>query len=198
MTEPSRLRDWLNYSLRGPGAWLIAELLLVMGLVILTKWLSDYAPWWTLLLPIPLLLVTTPVMHARGSGYRIATPEEAEQIRARGLWHVTASPDVYDQVAGTADLSPAHCRWLSRMTHRGRPFGRRVPAVYAFSNRPRLGQLEVHVRRRQRLQILHLEGSAIRYPVYVGPLGAVALPQGFSGPACVDVQHQERITLRRR
>lgn len=117
-----------------------------------------------------------------GDGYERASDADLVEIRSGSLWHVTGADVIGDD--GLAHLDPARCRWISRVGEWRRPW-RRHRAVYAFRNPPRKSQLAIYVRKSQRASVLRLDGSQVTR-AYVGRAGAVALPDGYLGPAVLE------------
>lgn len=131
-------------------------------------------------------LVAGGVVCIAGSvGYRPATSDELAQIRAGYVWHATSAETAFDVDGGRATLNPKFCHWGSKMWHRRHPFRRRTRAIFVFANRPRPGQLKIHVRARDRATVLRLEGAHIT-EAFIGQSGAIALPAGYEGPAVVE------------
>lgn len=186
--EPSRVRDYWDYLWSPVGAALAGQLLIVtagVGLAIA----APQQPAWVYLALLLLFVVSTWALLAVAVGYRPATAAELEQLRSGYLWHVTSA---LNQVAGAAvgadgevvliHLDPTHCRFSSRMLDRSRPLQRRRTAVYAFTNPPRPAQLSMYVSRGRRAAVLRLDGAHVDQ-AYIGRHGAIALPNGYRGPA---------------
>lgn len=181
--QPSASRsDLWAYVAGPPGRYLLGYLVFAIAGLALSAVVLEY---WILGAYVVGLVVGGVVCMAGSVGYRPATPDELAQIRSGYVWHVTGAETVFDADRGRATLDPKFCRWESKMWHRRNPFRRRTRAVFVFANRPRPGQLTIHVRARDRATVLRLDGAHIT-EAFIGQSGAIALPAGYDGPAVAE------------
>ncbi len=183
-TSPRRRPDWLEHFGGATGFWLFTYVTFIAAASITSFATAEWIPWWGVLGQIAPIAIGAWVINALAHGYRLATEDEAAQIRAGQLWHLTGNDAVYDEATSTVRLDPAHCRWISRLWRRDRPLRlRRRQAVYVFTNPPRPAQRQIHVRRDQRTLLVRIEGEHIEGDIYVRPGGVVALTTEYHGPA---------------
>jgi hypothetical protein len=121
-------------------------------------------------------------------GYRPLQPNERAFMERHELHHYSAAPYetlVGDGGTGYVNLDVALCRRTAIMIRSDRPWQRPRRAIYCFLGPAHASVVNHNVTSARQRTLIVIDGSRVQGPVLVRGDGALALPDGYNGPAHV-------------